>query len=502
MSPLTDEAPLATDRPDLVHAVRDVLYRTGFDESRISERCGVADIAKLSAGIPDRDRLLWRTRDGDPLSTLFRLFGVGVPVELPALRSAVAPMDPADWAALGLIRIDGATARRAVALWPSGPLVVAYDHARPAEGQRPDHVLGVTGTTVVLAEVTMRRDSRLTLDLGTGSGYQALLAAVHSRRVIGTDRNARAVGFARFNALLNGIGNVEFLCGDLYDPVEGLRFDLIVSNPPFVVSPDNELIFRDSGLKRDEISERVIRGAAAHLEDGGHAQSLCSWVRIAGQDWQERLVGWVEGSGCDAWISYNTNPIDVHADHWIRQGDVTDPQRVSATFDRWMAYFREEGIEAIDTGLIVLRRRAGGANWVRFDDRRLNHPNGVGIQVGFDAHDLIERAGDDRDLLALRLRCRPELRLIQHLKPAPVGWMVDEAQCILGQGLEYEGTLTQDVFHLLTLCRGQEPLSQVLAQVAARTGQDLGANLPAWLAAVRDLIGQGFLWPMDEARPV
>jgi hypothetical protein len=62
--------------------------------------------------------------------------------------------------------------------------------------------------------------------------------------------------------------------------------------------------------------------------------------------------------------------------------------------------------------------------------------------------------------------------------------------------------LTQDVFHLLTLCRGQEPLSRILAQVAARTGQDLGANLPAWLAAVRGLIGQGFLWPLDEAEPV
>ena len=125
-------------------------------------------------------------------------------------------------------------------------------------------------------------------------------------------------------------------------------------------------------------------------------------MRVAGQDWKERIVSWINRSGCDAWITHTSSPIDEYADHWLRQGDVSDPARVAAAFDRWVAYYQQLGIEAIDTALIVLRRRLGGANWIRFDgDRRLNHPNGVGIQAVFAAHDLLERHGSDRALLDL-----------------------------------------------------------------------------------------------------
>ena len=106
MSRLTDEAPLDIDRPDLIHGVREVLDRVGFDQTHIPEQCGLKEMDQLSLGILDRPRLLWRTRDGGPLSTLIRLFSVGVPVEIDALRRAVEPMDPADWAALGLISVS------------------------------------------------------------------------------------------------------------------------------------------------------------------------------------------------------------------------------------------------------------------------------------------------------------------------------------------------------------------------------------------------------------
>lgn len=98
MSPLPDEAPLALDRPDLVQRVRAVLDRAGFNEEQITDHCGVNDKAKLTFGVMDRPRLIWRTRDGGPLSTLIRLFLVGSPVELDAVHRAVFPMDPADWA--------------------------------------------------------------------------------------------------------------------------------------------------------------------------------------------------------------------------------------------------------------------------------------------------------------------------------------------------------------------------------------------------------------------
>src|SRR5262249_49009465 len=153
------------------------------------------------------------------------------------------------------------------------------------------------------------------------------------------------------------IPNVEVARGSLFEPTGELRFDLIGSNPPFVVSPRNDLIYRDSGLQGDAICERIIRGAPAHLAEGGFAQVLCNWVRIAGQDWLERLAGWFDGSECDAWIiqRWSIEPGD-YAQHWLSQGASLQPDRYADDFGRWMDYYEEHRIEAIDTGLICLRR--------------------------------------------------------------------------------------------------------------------------------------------------
>ena len=360
MSRLTNEAPLAVDRPDLVHRVREVLDRVGFDEKHIYERFGVGEQGQLTLGPLDRPRLLWRTRDNDQLSTLLRVFLVEVPVELDDFRQAIAPMDPADWANLGLVTLDGTTVRGAVTLRASGKLVIAHDCSMPAGGKRPDYVLGVTGATLTLSGVTVRPPSRRTLDLGTGSGFQALTAATHSEQVVGTDRNPRAIAIARFNALLNGITNVEFVAGDLFEPVSDLQFDLIVSNPPFVISPENQLQYRDSGYRGDEICERIVRAGPEYLAEGGYLQVLCNWVRDPGEGWRERLLGWIDGSGCDAQIIHNsTSTIDVYANHWLRQTEIATEDRFAEAFHRWIAYYEQLGIEAVDAGLITLRRRSG-----------------------------------------------------------------------------------------------------------------------------------------------
>ena len=135
-------------------------------------------------------------------------------------------------------------------------------------------------------------------------------------------------------------------------------------------------------------------------------------------------------------------------------------------------------------------------------DQRENHPNGTAILASFAAQDLIERlGGNPRAWLESKFRCRPQLRLVQKLKPGDQGWMVDEARCMLGDGLEYIGQVDQAVFHILTLCRGQQPLSAVLPRVAALTGQDLDERLPAWLDAVKGLVQQGFLLPAEQHSP-
>lgn len=102
----------------------------------------------------------------------------------------------------------------------------------------PHCVTGINPTTVLLAQMTIRRPVQTALDVGTGNGVQALLAARHACRVVATDINPRALNVTAFNALLNGVANIECRRGSFYEPVDGEIFDFISINPPFVISPE------------------------------------------------------------------------------------------------------------------------------------------------------------------------------------------------------------------------------------------------------------------------
>ena len=75
------------------------------------------------------------------------------------------------------------------------------------------------------------------LDVGTGCGVQALHATRHADAVVATDVSARALAFARLTLALNGARAVDLRQGDLLEPARGEQFDLVVSNPPFVITP-------------------------------------------------------------------------------------------------------------------------------------------------------------------------------------------------------------------------------------------------------------------------
>src|SRR6476646_7770124 len=112
-----------------------------------------------------------------------------------------------------------ATAVRALArIVPHDELLIASDR-RVAHGEpeQPDHVAGVHGPSLTLSHLTVRRPVERALDMGTGSGVQAILASRHSDHVVATDLNERALNFAAFNAVLNGVENVEFRTGSFFE---------------------------------------------------------------------------------------------------------------------------------------------------------------------------------------------------------------------------------------------------------------------------------------------
>src|SRR5207248_3880153 len=137
-------------------------------------------------------------------------------------------------------------------------LLVASD---PAGSRTDDLVTGPSPSARRTDRLTIRKPVARALDLGTGPGIQALLAARHCEQVVAVDLNERALEIAGLNAELNGIGNVELRGGDWFEPVEGERFDLIVANPPYVVSPETGLFFRDGQLLRDDVSRTLMEEA-------------------------------------------------------------------------------------------------------------------------------------------------------------------------------------------------------------------------------------------------
>ena len=130
------------------------------------------------------------------------------------------------------------------------------------------------------------------LDVGTGNGVHALLAAAHVGTAVATDINDRALAFTALNAALNELDNVETRNGSLFAPVAGDKFGLITCNAPFVVSPETRWVYRDGELPVDELSERVVREAAEHLADAGWATLAVSWVvRTSTRPTSARSIG-------------------------------------------------------------------------------------------------------------------------------------------------------------------------------------------------------------------
>ena len=206
------------------------LRQAGLDELVLAELFGAA---WTSDEVP---LVLDRYRADDPRAALVRLFVLGERVPASSLPVPVEPLVTAGLAEL----VEGEAVAR-VRLAPFAGLLVAHD---PASSDS-DVVTGVNAASRTLATLTVRRPVERALDIGTGSGVEALLATRHAAHIVATDVNPRALRLAELSAQLSGV-SLDLREGSLFEPVEEERFDLIVANPPFVISPDTALVFRDS----------------------------------------------------------------------------------------------------------------------------------------------------------------------------------------------------------------------------------------------------------------
>ncbi len=439
-----------------------------------------------------------RLAGGAPLSTFVELFRLGLSVEACEAARAFAPLPLERVEGLGLVRRTPAGIEAPVSLLPFDDLVLAADHDRDRCTRGAHQVLGVTGPSVFLADLTPRRRVESVLDLGSGCGIQTFLAARHANGVVGVDINPRALAFASFNELVNGVENVRWREDDLLALRSESDYDLVVSNPPYVISPENRFAFRDGGLPGDEFCERLVRQVSAHLRQGGLAILLIAWGH--GEDWASPVRSWAEGSGCDAiLLHYVSHDPLSYAAGWNRPLRL-GPGAYAEALDRWCAYHCRLGFDAIALGALILRRR-DDPHW-------------------FWAHSLqgrdLRRAGEHvlrlveaQDLLALR----PD-SLLEEVFALPNDHRVDqtivfdagepEVQRLVltaGAGPAFRAGLDATASDLVSRLDGHRRLAEAVADAAAALGIDASESfVSAAVQAVRRLLELGLVVSADGRR--
>jgi methylase of polypeptide subunit release factors len=424
---------------------------------------------------------------------LVRLLALSQHVSLDDARGALAPAALEDLEAAGLLTLHGDGVSATGCLIPEDGLLLAGDG--PAHGDG-DLVHVFTNPSLTLAQLTPQAPRGSMLDLGTGSGVLALRGASHCDRVTAVDINPRALMFARFNAHLNFADNIEVLEGSWFEPVAGRRFDLIVGNPPYVVSPDHEFTYRDSGLPGGTLLERLCRETAAHLESGGLGILMASWPHASGDDWASAPTAWVQDTGCDALIlgRQSVDPVD-HAMNWnVPPVRFLDPQSLRETVARWVGHYRAIGAGMISFGTVVLRRRDSGIPWLTALEAHAAVGERASEQLGRLLRGQDESlALDDRALMATRFSLPAGIDVSQRFQRRAAGFVARPAMVSLKDGLGVRAAIDPDALDAVFACDGSRSLREIVDELATRRELQVDPLAEIVAGAARALLAHGLL---------
>lgn len=428
------------------------------------------------------------------------------------LMQAKADLRPYGW--------DGAegedtVSRGGAELWVASDLA-AHQQAGVL---RHDHVLGIGQASTTLVQTTVRRHVARALDLGTGCGIQSFHLLHHAEHVTATDISERALAFTRFNLLLNSEAlhldparledRVSLRLGSLLDPVAGEEFDLVVSNPPFVITPrasgeeaSGQFTYRDGGLPGDQIVSSLVRDLPSVLAPGGTAQLLGNWEIPAGTGWAERPQSWAS-SDTDAWfIQREQVSPEQYAETWLQDAsEARDRQHYRDAYAAYLADFASRNVDGIGFGMIWLRRPATGTGPAisRFEEITypIEQPVGPHLGAAVERSDwLAQHRLEDAHLIVA-----DDVTEERHQRPG-----AEHPGVILlrqGAGLRRTNLLSTELAGFVSACDGDLSVGQIIGALAALLGGSLagegGFDADAFRAAlltdVGNLVRDGFLLP-------
>ncbi len=492
--------------------LREALRAADFTADGCLELLGATAYAALSRS--ETVPALRATRGGSPLETLVRVFLLQGAASRERLNAAL-PLE--DALADGWLREDrgggdDAAIRATVDVRPYagdagedwwivsdlGCSVGGAGGIGSAPGvDRSRLVLGVGGASTTLAGITVRGAVDSVLDLGTGSGVQALHAAGRAGRVTATDVNRRALGFARLTLALSGVPAADLRQGSLFEPVGEERFDLIVSNPPFVISPGERFVYRDGGMAGDDLCRTLVQRSAEHLTEGGYCQLLANWQHVEGEDWRERVMSWLP-RGCDAWIvQREVQDPAQYAELWLRDGGDhhTDPDSYAAHYDAWLSEFERGKVKGVGFGWITLRNSGADTPSVTAEEwpHPVEQPLGPEIRHWFERQDYL-RAHDDAALLAARFRLADEV--VQEQVGLPGAEDPEHVVLRANRGMRRATKVDTVGAGFAGVCDGSLTAGRILDAIAQLLKQDPVLLRDSTPASIRALVEQGFLEPV------
>jgi len=483
--------------------LRDDFERAGYSTDQVLDAIGEHGQLGLTRNHTTAASRALAGRD-DPLATLIRLF---VLQQEQPYEQVARTLDVSSLAPLGILARDGEGVRAKVDIRPYADLTdatsgwVVSDHTASLDTRdghvRPDHVLGISPASVSLSQITSRRAVDRALDLGTGSGIQCLHLANHAARVVATDLNPRALTLATLTFALNGI-DVQTRLGSLYEPVADEVFDVITTNPPFVISPDTgaRLVYRETDLRSDDLMRAVVAGAGPRLAPGGSLHVVGNWAHTTGMPWQDRVAQWVP-QGCDAFIvERETLDVYEYIEIWLADAGLNGAPDYTARYDQWLRYFDDLGIEAVGMGWITMVNSGSSSSSVVGE----SWPYPVSQPV---AEDLMAhlRAGDVESWTDARIEeCAWLLAPGTMQEATSVPGQADPTHVVLRRtdGLMRAIEVDTALGGVLGACDGELPVGRIIAAVAALMDVDESSLRDEMIPQIRKLIAQTWLTPAHE----
>jgi SAM-dependent methyltransferase len=356
--------------------------------------------------------------------------------------------------------------------------------------QRGDAVMGASATTAGLLQATwpVKPGARV-LDLGCGAGTAALMFAGGGAQVVGSDINPRAIVLAQLNQALNELDNVTFVAGDLFAPVAGERFDLVVAQPPFVSKPDSEQVvpYLHGGARGDELLLRILSELPAHLAPGGRAVFRVDLPRYDEVPPAERIRTAL-GKGSFDLLLFVAPPKDL-GEHvaLYAAGQYPDcGEEYERAVHAHLTHLARLGVTEHNAMLLVVRatERTPWTHAITTQDFVVARPTGVQIERLIAAQDLL--AGDVAALRAASL-CVPEGTRFTRDEAGQVRIDLDPSRLI------GSSTCSQSGADLLRVVHESRSVAEAVTTLAKRMKLDHAAGRAQILQGVRTALSQGLL---------